>query len=184
MITVLENSLTKKKHTLNLVDNRGRVVGFNPYPDGKPLKYEFRNSEGILVSNEKYRPIEQYLVGAPFHFGSDISFVPSEIDDSLTAMNVDLITDNHGLINELHIEGQGGEYYVEDIGLSKEDLNALFSQEKIQYWKEHASWRPLYPYELKVEKTWEDMAQTEKLEYLLSKVSKLEEKVNLLGNLK
>ena len=184
MITVLDNSLTRKKHTLNLVDHKGRVLGFNPYPGNKQIRYDLKNEEGKDLLEFNDMPIEKYLIGAPFHFGSDITFVPSQKDNSLTAINIDLISDKHGIVNYLTINGVGGEYYVDDIGLSDEELSSLFSSDKIRYWKEHSCWRPLYPYELKQEKTWEEMNDSERIAFLLKKIEKLEEKVNLLGNLK
>ena len=185
MITILENSITKKKNTLNLVDNNGRVLGFKPRPNNVLLKYQFRNSDGHLVSDETCQPLERYLIGSPFHFGRDISFVPSDIDGELTAMNIDLISDKLGLVNELHIEGVGAEYYVEDIGLSNNELSALFSDANIEQWRKTSAWRPLYPYELvKPKKTWEVMSDKERIETLLKRIEKLEEKVNILGNLK
>jgi len=182
MITVLENSLTRKKHTLNLVDHKGKVIGFNPYPGNKKLKYELYRHDGCLILTDEDEPIEKYLIGAPFHFGSDISFTPSNMSNDLTAMHIDLISDKLKLVNELNIVGDGGEYYVEDIGLSQKDLDKLFSKENVNKWM-NGEWK-YFEQCYDVKKVWQDMTDSEKIESLFGRILKLEEKVNLLGNLK
>ena len=46
MIALLENAQTRHKGSLNFVDDRGKVVGFNPAPDGARLKYQLRAPSG------------------------------------------------------------------------------------------------------------------------------------------
>lgn len=133
MITLLENSQTRNKHTYNFIDNRGKVIGFNPYPDGKRIKYTIRNKKGTLIFTEADESIDFLLVGMLAHFDNDITFTPSNEDDTINAINFSLVRDND--INEtfsVHIEGKGGEYYCEDLGLSKNELEDLFSEEKIK----------------------------------------------------
>lgn len=180
MITVLENSLTRKKHTLNLVDHRGRVLGFNPYPNNKKVRWELTDSSKGPILNTDRVSIESYIIGAPFHFGSDVTFVPSEKDNSLTAVNIDLIRDDLKTVDRLTIYGEGGEYYVDDVGLSDEDMADLFSKESIERWKD-GHWSYLYATKIK-EKSWEEMDDSEKIAHLLARIEKLESKVNLLGN--
>lgn len=140
MITLLDNSLTRKKHTMNFVDNRGKVLGFNPYPNNKTIKYELRNQRGILLFNEQYIPIDKYLIGATYHFGNDISFSVDNDSSELSAVNVELVSDDLRLADqnvlELRIEGMGGQYYCEDIGLSERDKKRMFTPEAIERAKE------------------------------------------------
>ena len=143
MITVISNFLTDKKHTLNLIDHNGKIIGFNPYPDGhNPIKYNIRSSIGVEILNEKTMPIEKYLIGLKFHFGECVSFVSSEYDD-LVAMDIELVNDNcenyDSKFQQLHIEGCDAEYYIEGRNvntLSEEDKNKLFDIERIEQIKE------------------------------------------------
>ena len=183
MITILQNSLTRKKHTLNLIDHKGRVLGFNPYPGNHKVEWELMDEKGKDLIGDADIAIEKYLVGIPFHFGSDITFEVSQRNNSLNAINVDLVSDNLQELNHLTIHGEGGEYYIEDIGLSEADKIALFSKEAIEKWK-NGRWADLYVQGLgnSSEKAWGVMTQEEKLESLLHRIEKLEGKVNLLGN--
>ena len=52
MITVLENAQTRAKKTLNFVDHKGKVVGFNPMPDGERLRFQLRGPSGRTVLTE------------------------------------------------------------------------------------------------------------------------------------
>lgn len=140
MITLLENSQTRKKHTMNFVDSRGKVLGFNPYPNNKIIKYELRNQRGILLFNEQYIPIDKYLIGSTYHFGNDISFSVANDSNELSAVNIELVSDDLRLADqnvlELRIEGIGGQYYCEDIGLSERDKRRMFTPEAIERAKE------------------------------------------------
>lgn len=132
MITLLENSQTRLKHTFNFLDDRGKVIGFNPYPDGNRIKYTIRNRDGKLIFDEKTEPIDTILVGMLSHFDNDITFTPSNDDDTINAINFSLVRDNDiSQSYSVHIEGRGGEYYCEDLGLSRDELNKLFSKESI-----------------------------------------------------
>ena len=132
MITVLENAQTKAKGTLNFVDHRGKVVGFNPAPDGARLRYQLRAPSGRTVLTEADMPIAHYLRGLACHFGPGISFTTDE-DGERRAMIVPLVSDapvsGKGLQEtQLHIEGVGGEYYCDDLGLSTEEIRNLFAE--------------------------------------------------------
>lgn len=131
MITLLENSQTRNKHICNFVDDRGKVIGFNPYPDGKRIKYSIRNRDGRLLFTELDESVDSILVGMQAHF-EDITFTTSTDDDTINAINFTLVRDpNPEYTYTVHIEGRGGEYYCEDLGLPKEELQELFSPEKI-----------------------------------------------------
>ena len=133
MITLLQNDQTINKHTYNFIDNKGKVIGFNPYPDGKRIKYTIRNREGHLIFDEKDESIDFLLVGMLAHFDNDITFTPSTDDDTINAINFSLIRDADPSVTfSVHIEGKGGEYYCEDLGMTKDELNDLFSPEKIE----------------------------------------------------
>ena len=130
MITILENTQTRNKSTLNFVDSKGKVIGFNPLPDGQRLKFQLRAPSGRVVLTEADMALSHYLKGLACHFGPGISFTTDD-DGERRAMIVPLVSDepvgNRGLLEtQLRIEGVGGEYYCEDIGLSSEDLRTLF----------------------------------------------------------
>ena len=131
MITVLENAQTKAKGTINFVDHRGKVVGFNPAPDGARLRYQLRAPSGRTVLTEADMPIAHYLRGLACHFGPGISFTTDE-EGERKAMIVPLVSDapvaGKGLQQtQLRIEGVGGEYYCDDLGLTAEEIESLFS---------------------------------------------------------
>lgn len=133
MITLLENSQTRNKHTYNFIDDRGKVIGFNPYPDGKRIKYTIRNRNGELIFDQSEESIDFLLVGMLAHFDNDITFTPSNDDDTINAINFSLIRDSDpSHTYSVHIEGKGGEYYCEELGLAKEELQKLFSPESIE----------------------------------------------------
>ena len=185
MITVLQNSLTARKHTLNLVDHKGRVVGFNPYPGNRKVEWELADDTGKDLIGDEDIAIEKYLIGIPFHFGSHALLETSSRYASFTSLKVDLVSDNLMVTNHLTIHGEGGDYYVEDIGLSEDDKVALFSPKAISKWKT-GRWAELYIQGLGdkplVEKSWAEMTDHERVEHLLRRIEKLEGKVNLLGN--
>lgn len=187
MITVLENSLTRKKHTLNLVDHKGKVFGFNPYPNNKKITWELKiRNHATAAITDKDISIERYIVGAPFHFGSNIMFgVSGNGAGKSDGVMIELVADNLSTYNNLFIYGDGGEYYCEDIGLSEKEIKQLFSKEAIDRWK-NGNWSKFYKefYGKRNADGWDEMPISRKLDYLLNKVEKLEEKVNLLGNLK
>ena len=78
MITVLENAQTRAKKTLNFVDHKGKVVGFNPMPDGERLRFQLRAPSGRTVLTQADMPLEHYLRGLACHFGPGISFAAGE----------------------------------------------------------------------------------------------------------
>ena len=132
MIALLENAQTRHKGSLNFVDDRGKVVGFNPAPDGARLKYQLRAPSGRTVLTEADMPITHYLRGLACHFGPGIAFATDD-DGERRAMIVPLVSDEpiagQGLQEtQLHIEGIGGEYYCDDIGLTSADIQSLFAE--------------------------------------------------------
>lgn len=130
MITILENAQTRHKGSLNFVDHRGKVVGFNPSPDGARLRYQLRAPSGKTVLTEADMPIGHYLRGLACHFGPGISFTTDE-DGERRAMIVPLVSDaavaGKFQTTQLHIEGVGGEYYCDDLGLTSEEIRTLFA---------------------------------------------------------
>ena len=132
MIALLENAQTRHKGSLNFVDDRGKVVGFNPAPDGARLKYQLRAPSGRTVLTEADMPITHYLRGLACHFGEGISFTTDD-DGERKAMIVPLVSDapvaGKGLqATQLQIEGEGGEYYSDDLGLSAAEIERLFAE--------------------------------------------------------
>ena len=131
MIALLENAQTRHKGSLNFVDDRGKVVGFNPAPDGARLKYQLRAPSGRTVLTEADMPITHYLRGLACHFGEGISFTTDD-DGERKAMIVPLVSDaplagGSSQETQLLIEGVGGEYYCDDIGLTSADIARLFA---------------------------------------------------------
>ena len=130
MITILENAQTRHKGSLNFVDHRGKVVGFNPSPDGARLRYQLRAPSGKTVLTEADMPIAHYLRGLACHFGPGISFTTGE-DGERRAMIVPLVSDaavaGQFQTTQLRIEGAGGEYYCDDLGLSADEIKSLFA---------------------------------------------------------
>lgn len=132
MITILENAQTRSKRTINFVDHRGKVIGFNPLPDGSRLKFQLHGPSGRVVLTEADMSLSHYLRGLACHFGPGIAFATDD-DGERRAMIVPLVSDEpiagQGLQEtQLHIEGIGGEYYCDDIGLTPADIQALFAE--------------------------------------------------------
>lgn len=134
MITILENAQTRNKSTVNFVDHKGKVVGFNPLPNGQRLKFQLRGPSGRVVLTEADMALSHYLKGLSCHFGPGIA-IASDDNGERRAMIVPLVSDEpvagKGLLEtQLRIEGVGGEYYCEDIGLSAEDIRILFEEKQ------------------------------------------------------
>ena len=132
MITILENAQTRSKRTINFVDHKGKVVGFNPLPDGARLKFQLHGPSGRVVLTEADMSLSHYLRGLACHFGPGIAFATDD-DGERRAMIVPLVSDEpipgQGLQEtQLHIEGVGGEYYCDDIGLTSADIQSLFAE--------------------------------------------------------
>lgn len=191
MITVLENTLTKKKHILNLIDHNGKVFGFDP---SKVTHFELRDGKGKILVSNAYCSLEKCLIGANLHFTNENYFnVVSEYDSSIKSFNLILETDDSNSIYSysLHIDGIDGGYYLEDAGLSKDDLAKLFSKEHLEYWMWNRWTKDRIEDVLKETttnvtknvKNWNEKTISEKLEYLYSKILKIEEKVNMLGKI-
>ncbi|MBR1609657.1 MAG: hypothetical protein IJ678_08605 [Kiritimatiellae bacterium] len=131
MITILENAQTRGKGTANFVDDRGKVVGFNLAPEGGRLAFRLRAPSGRVVLTDADMPISHYLRGLACHFGPGITFAAGE-DGERKAMTVPLVSDapvaGHGLqTTQLEIEGVGGEYYCDDLGLTPDEIKKLFA---------------------------------------------------------
>ena len=123
MITMLENAQTRSKRTINFVDHRGKVIGFNPLPDGSRLKFQLHGPSGRVVLTEADMSLSHYLRGLACHFGPGIAFATDD-DGERRAMIVPLVSDEpipgQGLQEtQLHIEGVGGEYYCDDITVDR-----------------------------------------------------------------
>ena len=132
MITILENAQTRSKRTLNFVDNKGKVIGFNPSPDGRRLSFQLRGPSGRVVLTDADMSLSHYLKGLACHFGPGISFATDD-EGERRAMIVPLVSDapvgDRGLLEtQLRIEGVGGEYYCDDIGLTPDDIRQLFEE--------------------------------------------------------
>ncbi len=130
MITILENAQTRHKGSLNFVDHRGKVIGFNPAPDGARLRYRLFAPSGKTVLTEADMPISHYLRGLACHFGPDVVFDAGK-DGRRHSMTVPLVSDTAVAggtqTTHLHIEGVGGEYYSDDLGLSAAEIESLFA---------------------------------------------------------
>ena len=131
MITILENAQTRNKSTVNFVDHKGKVIGFNPSPDGARLKFQLRGPSGKTVLTEADMSLSHYLRGLACHFGDGISFTTDD-DGERKAMIVPLVSDaplagGSSQETQLLIEGVGGEYYCDDIGLTSADIARLFA---------------------------------------------------------
>ena len=144
MITLLENTMTRKKGTMNFIDNRGKVIGFNPYlvdefKRVRRIPYSIRNRDGKLILDDTIMPVEDWLIGNYYHFGS-MYFTPETDGDELIVMEVELIHDHAAHLAkvdfaevslELRLAGKGGKYYCEDLSLSADDVKKLFSPEAV-----------------------------------------------------
>lgn len=131
MITILENAQTRHKGSLNFVDHRGKVVGFNPLPEGERIRFQLRAPSGKTVLTEADMPISHYLRGLACHFGPGISFTVDE-NGERRGMIVPLVSDAAlagagPQTTQLNIEGAGGEYYCDDLGLTAQDIETLFA---------------------------------------------------------
>ncbi len=123
MIKLIQNALTVKKGSLNFMDQKGTVIGFNPRPDGNPLSFYVYAKGGELVDTEGAF-IEKYLDGAPYTFGKDGHIIKhthgaaSEEDDKLV---ISLVPDDGGDPLELQIVCLNSLYYTANFTLSDKD---------------------------------------------------------------
>lgn len=130
MIRLIQNAQTTRKGTLNFMDQNGKVVGFNPRPDGTPLSFYVYDVSGNEVDTLGLF-IENYLDGMPYQFGNDGRIVKhdraSDLDDRLI---VSLLPDpgSEKPPLSLHIVCMNSLYYTADFVLSDEDR--LFFQTK------------------------------------------------------
>ena len=125
MIKLLQNSLTIKKGSINFRDQNGKIVGFNPRPDGNPLAFTVRTQSGeILDTAGKF--IEEYLDGIPYCFGKDGHIIKHdsayEADDRLV---ISLVPDGENEPLVLDIVCMNSLYYTADFSLSDADRLAF-----------------------------------------------------------
>lgn len=127
MIKLIQNANTRKKGSLNFIDENGTVIGFNPRPDGNPISFFVYTEDNELVdTGGKF--IEQYLDSLPYCFGKDGHIIKhhslAEAEDELV---ISLVPDgaNEPLI--LHIVCMNSLYYTASFVLSDKD-RLLFEQ--------------------------------------------------------
>ncbi len=125
MIKLIQNAMTVKKGSLNFMDQNGKVVGFNPRPDGTPLSFFVYTASGEALDTQG-RFIEDYLDGLPYSFGTDGHIVKrdraTEADDTLV---VSLVPDGENEPLVLHIVCLNSLYYTADFTLTDEDRLAF-----------------------------------------------------------
>lgn len=127
MIRLIQNAQTRQKGTLNFMDQNGKVVGFNPRPDGTPLSFYVYDVNGNEVDTSG-EFIETYLDGAAYQFGNDGKIIKhdkaSDEDDRLV---ISLLPDTgSGLLpRSLHIVCMNSLYYTADFVLSDKDRLAF-----------------------------------------------------------
>ena len=121
MIKLIQNAMSIKKGSLNFMDQNGKVVGFNPRPDGNPLSFYVYTQSGEALDTMG-RFIEDYLDGLPYSFGRDGHIIKhdsaAEADDKLV---VTLVPDGENAPLVLHIVCQNSLYYTADFTLTDED---------------------------------------------------------------
>lgn len=125
MIKLLQNALTIKKGSTNFMDQNGKIIGFNPRPDGNPLAFTVRTPSGeLLDTNGKF--IEDYLDGIPYSFGKDGHIIKHdsayEADDRLV---ISLVPDGENEPLVLDIVCMNSLYYTADFTLSDADRLAF-----------------------------------------------------------
>lgn len=134
MIRLIENSLTKKKNVLNFIDNHGKVLGFNPEPDGLPICWvlydEFLND--ICCEEECSKFLPDYLNNLPYTFGEHIvSKCEQNSDGKKEELSIHLIPDDPSkksllLIVEFFAQG----FYTAEFSLNPEDKE-IFDANKL-----------------------------------------------------
>ncbi|MGI6494916.1 MAG: hypothetical protein ACOX5G_02290 [Kiritimatiellia bacterium] len=123
MIKLIENAMTRKKSSLNFMDQNGKVVGFNPRPDGNPLGFYVYNAAGEMIDTEG-KFIEQYLDGLPYSFGKDghiIKHGAGSLDDDKLVISLLPDDGSGGEPLVLHIICLNSLYYTASFVLSEED---------------------------------------------------------------
>lgn len=134
MIRLIENNLTKKKNVLNFIDNHGKVLGFNPEPDGLPICWvlydEFLND--ICCEEECSKFLPDYLNNLPYTFGEHIvSKCEQNSDGKKEELSIHLIPDDPSkksllLIVEFFAQG----FYTAEFSLNPEDKE-IFDTNKL-----------------------------------------------------
>ena len=127
MIRLIQNAQTRQKGTLNFMDQNGKVVGFNPRPDGTPLSFYVYDVGGNEVDTSG-QFIETYLDGISYQFGNDGKIIKhdksSDEDDRLV---ISLLPDTGSGLPplSLHIVCMNSLYYTADFVLSDKDRLAI-----------------------------------------------------------
>lgn len=125
MIKLIQNEMTRKRGSLNFMDQNGKVVGFNPRPDGYPLSFFVYTQTGEELDTQG-RFIEDYLDGLPYSFGKDGHIIKhdfaTEAQDKLV---ISLVPDGENAPLILHIICLNSLYYTADFVLSDEDRMAF-----------------------------------------------------------
>lgn len=127
MIRLIQNAQTLRKGTLNFMDQNGKVIGFNPRPDGTPLSFYVYDVNGNEIDTSGLF-IETYLDGVAYQFGNDGRIIKhdkaSDEDDRLV---ISLLPDaGSGLPPlSLHIVCMNSLYYTADFVLSDKDRLAI-----------------------------------------------------------
>ena len=121
MIRLVQNAMTIKKGSLNFMDQNGKVVGFNPRPDGNPLAFYVYNASGEMLDTDG-KFIEQYLDGLPYCFGKDGHIIKHDKDiDAEDKLVISLVPDAGAEPLQLQIVCMNSLYYTADFILSDED---------------------------------------------------------------
>lgn len=123
MIKLIQNAITKKKGSMNFMDQNGTVIGFNPRPDGNPLAFYVYSDNGDLVDTGDAF-IEQFLDGSPYTFGKDGHIVKhshSDEDGEDDQLAISLVPDGGGKPLKLKIVCLNSLYYTANFTLSDKD---------------------------------------------------------------
>ena len=121
MIKLMQNAATIKKGSLNFMDQNGKVVGFNPRPDGNPLSFYVYNKSGEMLDTEGMF-IEDYLNGLPYCFGKDGHIIKHDkSEDAEDKLVISLVPDEGADELELQIICMNSLYYTADFILSDDD---------------------------------------------------------------
>lgn len=130
MIRLIENTLTKNKYVVNFMDHHGRVLGFNPEPDGFPISWRLYDEKSNESCNEdmcgnKFLP--DYLKNLPYSFGEYlVTKSNNDKNGNLEELNIHLIPDNPNikpivLVADFFAQG----FYTADFSLTTEDKNII-----------------------------------------------------------
>lgn len=97
MIRLIENSLTRKKNVLNFMDNHGKVLGFNPEPDGLPISWILYDEclNEVCCEDDCSKFLPDYLNNLPYTFGEyTVSKCEENSDGKKEELSIQLIPDD------------------------------------------------------------------------------------------